>query len=784
MLAVAVFYLWTASEGRPFPLGSPQDGHYNLMARALQKGRLSLDVPPRPELLELVDPYDPAKNAPYRLHDATLYHGRYYLYYGIAPALVAFLPLRLVGLDLPEALAAALFAILAFAAGALLLARLARACVPGVRPMPLAVAIAVLGLANGMPFLLRGPSVYEVAISAGAFFLMASALAFATAADGGRVRYGRLALGGLSAGLAVASRPNHLFAAPLLLGIGYVAVRGWPMNRARALGSSLLPLAGCLLAIAAYNAARFSNPFEFGTRYQLSGNHPHGLLWLDPRSILPGLYFDFLAPPSLRLSFPFVFLERRYPGTLPPGYFGPELIAGVLFLAPFLLLLLAARPLLRLVRAECGGRGPRVVVLLIAIGLANPLVTSFLIGAANQRYLADFVGFLVVPALVLWLVARGRWPRRAGARRLLGAAVGVSFAWAAMASVALSLTGYEDSLRRGNPGLYRALERRFEPIRVALGRLFLRDSHAVMRFRAVFPGRPAFASEPLVSSGTPEAQDVVLVRTLGPGIVAFSVAHDGHEVPLQAPLRVEPGRFYSFDVGLDRVRRAVEISVDGRPFGTIETDLGPVIRNQVWLGRGARGKNAPDLGRFSGGIVAEVMDWASGDGKAPLPRLLAEPVALGEGAVPPERAPTGAQWASTAREGVFVRDGDRWRWVARHFLDAVSVTGTLDASGPRAHTLVASGDKAEWDVVEAETAGAGELVVSYRRAPAGPVVHGAQVALGPGRHEWSCRLDRAHGLVTVAVDGRPALEAPADLLPLEKSGITIGALPAGASASR
>jgi hypothetical protein len=128
--------------------------------------------------------------------------------------------------------------------------------------MPLAVAIAVLGLANGMPFLLPRPLGLRGRDLGRRLLPHGLALAFATAADGGRVRYGRLALGGLSAGLAVASRPNHLFAAPLLLGIGYVAVRGWPMNRARALGSSLLPLAGCLLAIAAYNAARFSNPFS------------------------------------------------------------------------------------------------------------------------------------------------------------------------------------------------------------------------------------------------------------------------------------------------------------------------------------------------------------------------------------------------------------------------------------------------------------------------------------------------------------------------------------------
>ena len=37
---------------------------------------------PRPELLALPDPHDPVHSAPYRLHDVTLYDGKYYLYWG------------------------------------------------------------------------------------------------------------------------------------------------------------------------------------------------------------------------------------------------------------------------------------------------------------------------------------------------------------------------------------------------------------------------------------------------------------------------------------------------------------------------------------------------------------------------------------------------------------------------------------------------------------------------------------------------------------------------------
>ena len=40
---------------------------------------------PHPALLAMADPYDPVANAPYRVHDMTLYKGHYYLYFGVSP---------------------------------------------------------------------------------------------------------------------------------------------------------------------------------------------------------------------------------------------------------------------------------------------------------------------------------------------------------------------------------------------------------------------------------------------------------------------------------------------------------------------------------------------------------------------------------------------------------------------------------------------------------------------------------------------------------------------------
>ena len=61
--------------------------YYKLLVRGWQKGQLNIDKDPAPELLALKDPYDPEQNGPYKLGDISLYRGKYYTYFGAAPAL-------------------------------------------------------------------------------------------------------------------------------------------------------------------------------------------------------------------------------------------------------------------------------------------------------------------------------------------------------------------------------------------------------------------------------------------------------------------------------------------------------------------------------------------------------------------------------------------------------------------------------------------------------------------------------------------------------------------------
>src|SRR5262245_4432072 len=95
MAVVVWFFHWTVAANSGFESWEDLD-YFKLLVRGWKKGQLHMDKEPAPELLALADPYDPAQNGPYKLGDATLYKGKYYIYFGPSPALTLMLPYGLI----------------------------------------------------------------------------------------------------------------------------------------------------------------------------------------------------------------------------------------------------------------------------------------------------------------------------------------------------------------------------------------------------------------------------------------------------------------------------------------------------------------------------------------------------------------------------------------------------------------------------------------------------------------------------------------------------------------
>jgi hypothetical protein len=154
---VGYYYLWQARTATgPFAWRGDKNGYYNLLARGFLSGHLYTVVQPKAALLALPDPWDPRVPDELRWQDMVLYNGRYYLYFGAAPAALLLAPWRAVtGNDMPENFAVCILAFAGFLFGCGALLRVVD--LAGARPPAwlLGFLFLALGVGQSVPFLLN-----------------------------------------------------------------------------------------------------------------------------------------------------------------------------------------------------------------------------------------------------------------------------------------------------------------------------------------------------------------------------------------------------------------------------------------------------------------------------------------------------------------------------------------------------------------------------------------------------------------------------------------------------
>jgi hypothetical protein len=467
-LVSAVFYVWTAGTTIPLSLHAGLSDRYNLLASAFLHFRLSVGPAPA-AITHLSEPYNPHLYSPFVLgptdatsvNDDVIYHGQLYFVWGAAPALLLLVPLHVLGLEPSASVTVAVYGVLGVG---FVLAAL-RVVIGKLGEVPMWMCVLAgfaVSLTSAVPFLLRTPSVSQDAIAGGFCFTMAGVwLATSALAERG-ASVTRLALMSLCFGLAAGSRPALALAAIVLVPV-YLSLRS--SRRRRTLLVSLgLPIGVCFALLLAYNQARFHNPFELGSHYQLTGydsrTAPIGRL----SYVLPGTGYYALTPPRLAILFPFIHLSAPR-AAAHPGLAEPEITGGLLPLAPIVIFMVALpwvwrrRP--RLLGALAVG-----LLALAGAGIAIVLLSSYQFLASTERYEVDFAALLVLGGVAGWLalssLASGyrRWLLRVGG--------GALAAWGCAAGVAISFSGYGTSYAAAYPATWRTLEDLGSPLSTAI----------------------------------------------------------------------------------------------------------------------------------------------------------------------------------------------------------------------------------------------------------------------------------------------------------------------------
>jgi hypothetical protein len=584
------------------------------------KGRLSLDMQADPFLATLKNASDPVERGAHGLHDASYYRGRYYIYFGVAPVLLVFLPFRLLtGQFIDESLASPTFACVGLIVSVWMMSRVRRRYFPGSSDLAAAGCVLALGLVNMMPALLRRSSVWEVPITCAYACGMTALFAIFEALHSRNP--GRwLALASAALGLAVGSRPTYLpGCAAILLPLGYeLRKRGLGGSAWRRLAlAATLPLAAIGVGLALYNYLRFGNPLDFGFRHLMNAEDVAHEQLMSLRFLWYNLRVYALAPAGWSRFFPFVTVARL---PLPPsGHLGSEDPYGVIPNMPFALLALGIiGQLFRrrdLVPGELKAFALSVAVMAVGPGL---MVSAF--GAAINRYMLDFLPALIVLACLglLWIDGR-RW-HRGLTRGAVGAIMAGLLIYSAAFNVLASL-GHNELFRAEHPALYERVAHRWNWISYEWDR-WRGTKYGPVEMRVVFPRNATGQIEPLVVTGQSFLSDYLFVHYLGPDSLRFGLVHTSQAGILGLPVPIDPGKIHTLRIDMgslyppadhpyfDRLvpaqarllQREVRVTLDGNVVLERQMPLYDAISSRPSIGTSG---DRPGLNRpFSGQILS------------------------------------------------------------------------------------------------------------------------------------------------------------------------------------
>lgn len=389
----------------------PYHQQYHQLAVSLSQGKVNIDVGSEEMLAalgQMENPYD------YGLRMATVpdagnvwdtcyYQGKFYVYFGIVPVLLFYLPWYLIFHGaFPTWLGIFLMGTGILCGLYYLLGQIRRRWFPKL-PYAWYLLLSLIGgnCLNLSCAMLHADFYYLPILTALCFALWGLGLALSAAQSWEREKGGhagsKLALGSFCLALTAGCRPQFLVGSFLLLPVFLPLFgRDWKSRRGV---SRLLALALPYVIVAAgimsYNHVRFGSVFDFGANYNLTTND------MTHRGInlgrLPdGIFMYLFQPISLKLNFPFAevtaFYSEYLGNTIRDWTFG-----GAFWTRPMLLALVCTASVKgELRRKKLFG----FTLLCIGLGLVVIVADTEMSGILN-RYYADFLWLLMIPAVIV-----------------------------------------------------------------------------------------------------------------------------------------------------------------------------------------------------------------------------------------------------------------------------------------------------------------------------------------------------------------------------------------------
>lgn len=460
---------WKLAHINPVCVTSPWPHHkqYQELAEAMAEGNFYLAFEPSEGLLRAPNPYDTiylqANGIDYRA-DYAYFEGKYYVYFGVVPELLLYLPCYLLtGHHLPNYIAVFLFYSGFILAVFALFWEIIRKWFPKT-PFFLYMMISILTVCAGnYLFVIARPDLYDTPIMAANMFTAAGLWLwikgkYALSAKSKRICY---FLGSFSMALVAGCRPQMLLFSFLAIPLFWEEV-----IRQRVLFGKknkwdtvclCLPYLITAVGIMYYNAARFGSPFDFGATYSLTSNDMTKRGFNLYQAFL-GLWHYFFRPPVVEGDFPWLQGVQIASGTYMGKLNAEYTYGGLLASNAFLWILFWT------------GRGKRLLkekgiyaFALISLSISAVLAVVDVIGAGIlQRYMVDMIWGIWLTAVLVCLALAEQAGREGTLRGLLLCLTAVCFLQLFYGfGVVMGNGDLSVNVRTSNPGLYYYLQELF-----------------------------------------------------------------------------------------------------------------------------------------------------------------------------------------------------------------------------------------------------------------------------------------------------------------------------------
>ena len=332
------------------------------------------------------------------LFDTSYYKGKIYLYFGITPVLLFYLPFNIItSLYLTDKFIVLFLACLSFLLSLLLLKKITTSLKLDVQKTIIILSIFSIGLCNYLPFLVIRSCIFEVAILTANVLLLLSFLFlyFYLKERETNKRYLFLLLISLFLSLSVGARPFYVLHIPLF----YILILFFEYNQnkniKKALKLSFIFIAPCIFygtILALYNYLRFDSVFEFGFKYTLNFENHYEQIPSIKDALLAIKYNLFQLPDMDEKT---IFSLAQTEGHL----FANEVIIGIFWAFPLILSLFSLpKFLLNVVKKNKNIVG--IIILMLFVAVINLFVTSF-IGMVS-RYFFEYMSFMVLISIILF----------------------------------------------------------------------------------------------------------------------------------------------------------------------------------------------------------------------------------------------------------------------------------------------------------------------------------------------------------------------------------------------